>query len=330
MTEAWLMSDVLLDQRDENRRSPNVPVTIEELAEIGIFTRKLNPETMLQSIDGQPSEVDRLMALMGYKNRDEVCCAPGKLPEYEKKLEMFFREHIHEDEEIRLIAAGSGYFDFRNAADEWIRVLVTPGDFIVVPAGMYHRFTMDVKNFTHAIRLFSDQPKWIAIDRPCDENSFRQEYVKNFIVNPVKATVLGPVSDDNILVSFPTRFDAVTREVIRDLKAESKDILVLYFTGTPNPKTKQSWCPDCVESDPLVKASVEEARKKRRVVFVECTVERGSYVKNPEYLYRKHPFVGLPSIPTLMVLEAIDDEEDGGVTVLSKQTSGDNAWVAKL
>ncbi|CUG89762.1 acireductone dioxygenase, putative [Bodo saltans] len=332
MTEAWLMSDDIADQREENRRTPNVPVTLEELSEIGIFTRKLNPETMLVSQHGEPSEVDKIMATMGYKNRDEVCCAPGKLPDYENKIKMFFKEHIHEDEEIRLIADGTGYFDFRNAGDEWIRVKVTPGDFIVVPAGMYHRFTMDVKDYTHAIRLFSDVPRWIAIDRPCEDNTFRQEYVKQFITEPpTKKTILGDVSEDNILISLPQTFDAVVRPIINGrLRIAEKDLLVLYFTGTPNPKTGASWCPDCVVADPQVAEAVAAARKKRNVTFVECTVERGSYLKNPLYPYRVHPFIMLPSIPTVLVLEAVEEDAAVGVKEISKREDGSAEWVDKL
>lgn len=46
-------------------------------------------------------------------------------------LNLFYR-HLHEDEEIRFILDGSGYFDVRDKNEEWIRLAVEKGDMIVL------------------------------------------------------------------------------------------------------------------------------------------------------------------------------------------------------
>ena len=102
-----------------------------------------------------------------------------------EKLDMFFEEHLHDDAEVRFIIDGCGYFDIRSDNDEWIRIKVERGDFIIIPAGSYHRFTIDEHMNIQALRLFELVPKWTPINRSdsIDKLEVRQSYLSK-----IKAT----------------------------------------------------------------------------------------------------------------------------------------------
>lgn len=148
-------------------------VTLEHLAKLGVIYRHLPSQ----------QEVDSLAQERGYKNRDVVNLSKDSFQNDEKalldKLNVFYKEHIHEDEEIRYCLDGSGYFDIKDSiANRWIRVRLDKHDLIIVPAGIFHRFTVTTDNYIKALRLFQDEPKWQAINKPeADQNPVHKDYL---------------------------------------------------------------------------------------------------------------------------------------------------------
>jgi len=125
-------------------------------------------------------DVDKIAAERKYKNRDEITISPSVMGAiYDEKVRSFFNEHLHEDEEIRYILDGSGFFDVRDKDDHWVRIKLDKYDLMIMPAGIYHRFTTDESNYTKAMRLFKDDPKWTPINRgpESDQNTFRSQYL---------------------------------------------------------------------------------------------------------------------------------------------------------
>lgn len=204
---AWYMCDAAagVDQRSPQQQSPPVPVSRAALAQLGV----LSWEGL--GAGGDPSTdaaLARIRAERGYSYTDTIAISPEKLPNYEEKIKMFYLEHLHTDEEarlgggaphqrprrggcrrqataelfaapppshlrvqIRLVLEGSGYFDVKDKEDRWVRVAMEAGDMIVLPAGIYHRFTLDERNYIKAMRLFVGEPVWTAYNRGEDADA---------------------------------------------------------------------------------------------------------------------------------------------------------------
>lgn len=173
MVRAWYMDESEEDQRSEHHRSPPEFVSLDKLKEdTGVLYWQVNAENHETN-----EELKKIKADRGYTYSDLIEISPEKLPNYEEKIKNFFCEHIHTDEEIRFILEGSGYFDVRDSADKWIRIEVVKGDLLILPAGIYHRFTLSTKNYIKVLRLFVGEPVWTPHNRPADNMEARKQYV---------------------------------------------------------------------------------------------------------------------------------------------------------
>ncbi|CCO29734.1 1,2-dihydroxy-3-keto-5-methylthiopentene dioxygenase 1 OS=Coprinopsis cinerea (strain Okayama-7 / 130 / ATCC MYA-4618 / FGSC 9003) GN=ADI1-1 PE=3 SV=1 [Rhizoctonia solani AG-1 IB] len=173
---AYIFDNVDSDQRLPHITEPPLLVSEAELKGLGVLYWRAD----------DPEVVETVAKERGYKNRDTINVSREGLGDvYETKIKGFFEEHMHEDEEIRYILDGSGFFDVRRTRDEaWVRIAVEKGDLLVIPAGIYHRFTLDTKDYIKALRLFQDEPKWVPHNRSVETeaNVHRKNYVNSITV----------------------------------------------------------------------------------------------------------------------------------------------------
>jgi 1,2-dihydroxy-3-keto-5-methylthiopentene dioxygenase len=126
-----------------------------ELAEEGVPYQQL-----LTQPAAYRSAVDQLKTDRGYIEEDIIELAPTT-PNLETICAKFVDEHHHDDDEVRFVLAGEGIFDIRSTEDRWMRVVVQPGDLIVVPAGRHHRFLLTDAKHIRCVRLFRDTSGWV-------------------------------------------------------------------------------------------------------------------------------------------------------------------------
>ncbi|KAG5506462.1 hypothetical protein JKF63_05965 [Porcisia hertigi] len=313
MSDCWYMPEEVVDRRDENRLSPNVPSSYEALGEIGIFYRHFDANEVSDDVEGF---VKPLLSKLNYHSYDVVHLSPSILGEekFETLAQQHFLEHIHEDDEVRLVLEGQGYFDVRDANDKWIRLLSRPGDCIVLPAGMYHRFTTDQNQYIKTLRIFKEAPRWIAVNRgpEAEEKPARKEYVAR--LRAPGETAVGAADGRTIFfLRYPLQLDAeLTAITARLLEQHSKVpfALMIFLAGSTEPTTGNSWCPDCIPAKAEVAKRFSELQDKygeAHAFFLQLPVERASYLGNPEFPYRKHPALQLASVPTLLVLTPVKD-----------------------
>lgn len=185
--ESWYMdNDTSVDQRLEHRLTPNQPAPKSALEDIGVAQWQLDPD----KFETDP-ELQQIRNTHGYSYHDIITVSPDKLPGYEQKIKTFYEEHLHTDDEIRYVLDGSGYFDVRDKNDRWIRIAMRKGDMITLPAGIYHRFTLDHHNYIRAMRLFVGDPVWTAHNRTNGADAFleRSTYLADVASGKAK---LGP------------------------------------------------------------------------------------------------------------------------------------------
>jgi 1,2-dihydroxy-3-keto-5-methylthiopentene dioxygenase len=127
---------------------------LDELARNDVYYAKLATD---EASYGAPLEA--LKRDRGYVEQDIVELAPTT-PNLETICAKFVDEHYHDEDEVRFVLEGEGIFDIRSRADQWMRVVVEPGDLIVVPKDRHHRFMLTEQKTIRCVRLFQDRSGW--------------------------------------------------------------------------------------------------------------------------------------------------------------------------
>ncbi|KAG0553768.1 hypothetical protein M758_12G038000 [Ceratodon purpureus] len=184
--EAWYYNPNSVEDPEEkdptlpHHFNPDQQVPQEHLETLGVLVwTELQTKDYKKNQQFQQVKIER-----GYNYEEVVTVAPNRLANYEQKKREFFKEHLHEHEEIRLILEGSGYEDIRDFDGHWIRIHIRKGVLIVLPKGMYHRFTVDDTNYLKAVLLYQETPSRIQFDRSnagTDIMEVREHYVTHVL-----------------------------------------------------------------------------------------------------------------------------------------------------
>jgi 1,2-dihydroxy-3-keto-5-methylthiopentene dioxygenase len=108
--------------------------------------------------------IERIKREHGYVDEDFVELR-ADTPNIDAICAKFDREHYHTEDEVRFVVEGEGIFDVRDERDRWIRIEVTPGDMIVIPANTHHRFYLTAKKQIRCMRLFANHDGWAPMYR---------------------------------------------------------------------------------------------------------------------------------------------------------------------
>lgn len=116
-------------------------------------------EEVLMSVDDR---FESLKRAHGYSARDLIVIHED-VPGLGDMLRKFDSVHYHEDDEVRYVLAGRGYFGFVEASGAQFLLEVTAGDYINVPAHTEHWFEMKDSARIKAVRYFIDKEGWVPV-----------------------------------------------------------------------------------------------------------------------------------------------------------------------
>ncbi|MHB1951706.1 MAG: cupin domain-containing protein [Acidiferrobacteraceae bacterium] len=169
------MARIIESDQSEERDSARIT---ERLAALGIALARWEPpggthgslllhpdlsaeerERVLESVDHRFQALSREH---GYTKRDLIVIHEHT-PGLAELLRKFDSIHYHEDDEVRYVLDGRGYFGFVEPGGAQFLLEVTAGDYINVPARTEHWFEMKDSRRIKAVRYFIDTAGWVPV-----------------------------------------------------------------------------------------------------------------------------------------------------------------------
>ncbi|OQV13780.1 putative 1,2-dihydroxy-3-keto-5-methylthiopentene dioxygenase 2 [Hypsibius exemplaris] len=155
MVRIWYMADPVENQFVENYASqPAEFLTAEQLKQrtrVSCLQVEVNEAKQDEILNAIPDAQK-----CNYRDVIEVC--PEKMGDnFDAKLKIFFT----------------------NTCMQMMKIAVERGDLIVLPAGIYHRFTTDERKSIKAMRLFVGEPVWTPHNR--DEDGDKEPARKYYL-----------------------------------------------------------------------------------------------------------------------------------------------------
>lgn len=139
---------------------PAHAIAPEDLARRGVLSWSVPSDEA-----GRAAMIEAVKREHAYVDEDFVELGPAT-PNLDAVCAKFDKEHYHTEDEVRFVMEGEGIFDVRDEGDDrWIRIEVSSGDMIVIPANKYHRFTLTDLRQIRCMRLFANHDGWAPLYR---------------------------------------------------------------------------------------------------------------------------------------------------------------------
>ena len=139
--------------------NPAQPIALSDLEAQGVRSWSVSSDEAERA-----ATIESIKREHHYVDQDFVELSP-ETPNLDAICAKFDKEHYHTEDEVRFVVEGDGIFDVRNANDEWIRIEVTEGDIIVIPANTHHRFYLGEQQHIRCMRLFANHDGWAPLYR---------------------------------------------------------------------------------------------------------------------------------------------------------------------